>query len=132
MAMITLLAMRLLRAFAHLVLGLALIGVVAAPARAVVLAPAGAHQLFDDMDHHHGPAVHAEHAGHDQGAPASEHPHKRDACQTLCCFIPSQVPPHAPVASAAAFFCTVHYVEAAQPASGRADAPDPGIPKAVV
>jgi hypothetical protein len=133
MAMITLLAMRLLRAFAHLVLGLALIGVVAAPARAVVLAPAGAHQLFDDMDHHHGPAVHAEHAGHDPGAPASEHPaHKRDACQTLCCFLPSQVPPHAPVASAAEFFCAVRYVETAQPAFGRADAPDPGIPKSVV
>jgi len=125
--------MRLLRALAHFVLALVLIGVAVAPARAVALVPAGAHQLFGDMDHHHGPAVHAEHAGHDHGAPASEHPaHKRDACQTLCCFIPSQVPPHAPVASAAASFSAVRYVEVAQPASGRADAPDPGIPKAVV
>ena len=132
-AAISFLPMRLLRALAHLVLALALIGVAVAPARAVVVAPAGAHQLQADRHHHHRSAVHAEHAGHDHGAPASEHPaHKQDGCQTLCCFIPSQVPPYAPVASAAAFFCAVRYVEAAQPASGRADAPDPGIPKAVV
>ncbi len=48
------------------------------------------------MDHH-SPGVQAAHAAHDHGTPASEHPaHKRDACQTACCFIPSQLPPRAP------------------------------------
>jgi hypothetical protein len=42
------------------------------------------------------------------------------------------MPPHAPEASAAEFFCAVRYMDAAQPGSGRTDAPDPGIPKLAV
>lgn len=120
--------MRLFRALAHLVLALALIGAAFAPARAIASAPAQA-----DQGHGHArPAgVSAEHAAHDQGAPASEHPaHKRDGCQTACCFIPSQPPPRAPDATAVEFFCAVRYTDAEQPASGRTDAPDPEIPKA--
>ncbi|HEX8167294.1 MAG TPA: hypothetical protein VF601_16105 [Beijerinckiaceae bacterium] len=121
--------MRLLRALAHLVLALALIGAVVAPARAIAVAPAPA--AHHHMDHDAGLA--ANHRTHDHGAPASEHPaHKAEACQTLCCFIPSQMPPHAPEASAVEFFCGVRYMDAAQPRLGRADAPDPGIPKLVV
>jgi hypothetical protein len=121
--------MRLLRALAHLVLAVALIGVVVAPAPAIAVAPAAA--AHHHMDYDAGLA--AEHATHDHGAPASEHPaHKADACQTLCCFIPSQMPPHAPEASAIEFFCAVRYMDAAQPRHGRADAPDPGIPKHAV
>jgi hypothetical protein len=124
--------MRLLRALAHLVVALALIGVAVAPARVTGFVPAGAPEPHSDMDHH-SPGVRAEHAAHDHATPASEHPaHQRDACQTTCCFVPSQLPPRAPDATAVAFFCAVRYVEATQPASGRADAPDPGIPKAVV
>jgi|1185.fasta_scaffold590378_2 hypothetical protein len=125
--------MRLLRALAHLVLVLAIIGVAVAPARAVVLAPVSAQAMHGDMEHHHDAGVHAEHAGDDHAGPVSEPPtHKRDACQTLCCFIPSQMPPHAPEASAAEFFCAVRYMDAAQPGYGRTDAPDPGIPKLAV
>src|SRR3954470_8550880 len=121
--------MRLLRTLAHLVLALALIGAGAAPARAVALARAP--MAHSHMDHAAGLDV--EHAAHDHGAPASEHPaHKRDACHTLCCFIPSQMPPHGPAASAVEFFCAVRYMEPAQPGAGRTDAPDPGIPKPAV
>jgi hypothetical protein len=119
--------MRLLRALAHLVLAVALVGVVVAPARAIAVARAPAAHVHIDHD----AALAAE---HDHGAPASEHPaqHKADACQTLCCFTPSQTPPHAPEASAIEFFCAVRYIDAAQPRRGRADAPDPGIPKRAV
>jgi hypothetical protein len=121
--------MRLLRALAHLALALALVGLAVAPTRAIAFVPAQA--AHHHMDHDAGLA--AEHAAHDHGAPASEHPvHKADACQTLCCFIPSQMPPHAAEASAAEFFCAVRYMDAALPRHGRADAPDPGIPKLAV
>jgi hypothetical protein len=124
--------MRLLRALAHLVLALALIGVAVSPARAVGIVAGGTPEHHSGMDHHSS-GVHAGEAGHDHGAPASEHPaHKPDACQTACCFVPSQLPPRAPDATAVEFFCAVRYLDAAQPGSGRADAPDPGIPKAVV
>jgi hypothetical protein len=123
--------MRLLRILAHLVLALGLVGVSVAPARAGALALAASPAHHSGMDHHSS-GVHAEHAGYDHGSPASEHPaHKRDACQTACCFVPSQLPPHGSDATAIEFFCAVRYVEAGQPGSGRADAPDPGIPKAV-
>jgi hypothetical protein len=125
--------MRLLRALAHLVLALALIGVAVAPARAVVLAPAGAKETHSGTDHHHATVVHPKHAGHDHAAPGSERgAHKRDACQTACCFVPSQMPPHAPYASAVEFFFAVRYMDALQLGSGRTDAPDPGIPKPTV
>jgi hypothetical protein len=79
---------------------------------------------------HHDAGVAAEHAAHDHSSPASEHPaHKRDACQTLCCFIPSELPPRAPDASAAEFFCAVRYMDPTQLRHGRTDAPDPGVPK---
>jgi hypothetical protein len=83
------------------------------------------------LDHHTGLA--AGNAAHDHGAPASEHPaHKRDACQTVCCFIPSYMPPHGPAASTVDFSCLVRYRDAAQLGRGRTDAPDPGIPKPAV
>ena len=121
--------MRLLRAMAHLALALALIGVAVAPARALAFLPGqGAHGHV-----HHGDGLAVEHAAHDHGTPASEHPaHKRDACQTLCCFIPSQLPPHAAETSAVEFYGAVRYVDRAEPAHGRVDAPDPGIPKPAV
>ena len=124
--------MRLLRALVHLVLALALIGVAVAPARATGFAPMPVSERHSDMDHHSS-GVHVGDAGHDLNAPASEHPaHKRDGCQTACCFIPSQLPPPAPGATAVEFFCAVRYSNVAEPASGRADAPEPGIPKAVL
>jgi hypothetical protein len=126
-AAISLPAMRLLRALTHLALALALIGLAVAPTRAIAFVPAQA--AHHHMDHDAGVA--AEHAAYDHGAPAGEHP-APDACQTLCCFIPSQVPPHGPHASAVEFFCPVRYMDAVQPGSGRTDAPDPGIPKLAV
>jgi len=120
--------MRLLRALAHLALALALIGVAVAPARAVFLPAQATH---DHMAHDADLAV--GHAAHDHGTPASEHPaHQAGDCQTLCCFIPSQLPPPAPGASAVEFFHPVRYMDAVQPGSGRTDAPDPGIPKPAV
>jgi hypothetical protein len=122
--------MRLLRTLAHLVLALALVGVAAAPARAAGFVPAGMPEHHGHMDHQ-ATGVAAEHAAHDHGAPASEHPaHKRDGCQTACCFIPAQPPARTPDAITVEFFCAVRYTDAAQPRSSRADAPDPGIPKA--
>ena len=82
--------MRLLRALAHLALALALIGVAVAPARAGAFQPAQA--THGHMDHDADLAV--GHAAHDHGTPAREHPaHQAGACQTLCCFVPSQLPP---------------------------------------
>ena len=128
----TLSTMRLLRALVHLVLALALIGVAVAPARATGFAPMPVSERHSDMDHH-ASGVHVAGAGHDHDRPASEHPaHKRDGCQTACCFIPSQLPPPAPGATAVEFFCAVRYSDVAEPASGRADAPEPGIPKVVL
>jgi hypothetical protein len=122
-------AMRLLRTLAHLVLALALIGAGAAPARAIAVVRAP--MSHSHMDH--APGVAVEHAADHHGAPQSEHPaHKQDACQTLCCFIPSQMPRHGPAGSAVEFFCPVRYMDAAQPGAGRTYAPDPGIPKPVV
>ena len=121
--------MRLLRALAHLALALALIGVAVAPARAGAFLPAQA--VHGHMDHDAGVA--AAQGAHDHGTPTSEHPaHQASACQSLCCFIPSQLPPHATEASAVEFFHPVQYMDAAQPGSGRTDAPDPGIPKPTV
>ena len=121
--------MRLLRALAHLVLALALVGVAFVPARAVSLAPAA---MPEHHSQHHDQA-HGVDAGHDHASPAKDHAdHKRDACETACCFVPSQLPPRALDANAIEFFTAVRYAEPAQSASGRTDAPDPGIPKAVV
>ena len=121
--------MRLLRALAHFVLALALISVALAPARAGGVAPVAVPEHHSEH-HGHAPGVHA---GHDHASPAGDHAaHKRDACQTACCFVPSQVAPVAFDASAVEFFCAVRYAQAAQPVSGRTDAPDPGIPKPVV
>jgi hypothetical protein len=121
--------MRLLRALAHVVLALALIGVAVAPARAIGVPLVAMPEHHGDMDHH----ASGVHAGHDHDGPASEHAaHKRDACQTACCFLPSQLPPHVPGATVVEFFRGVRYVDVAQPRSGRADAPDPGIPKPLV
>jgi hypothetical protein len=122
--------MRLLRALAHLVLALALIGVAVAPARAVGFLPVATHENHMG-DHASG--VHAEHAAHEHGSAASEQlpTHKRDGCQTACCFIPSQLPPPVSDTTAVEFFCAVRYVDATRLASGRADAPDPGIPKSL-
>jgi hypothetical protein len=124
--------MRLLRALAHLVLALALIGVAAAPVRAGLVSPVPekphVHASIDDHDHAVG---HASAAHHDHAMPAGEQPsHPSDGCVTACCFIPSQLPPRAPGASAVEFFCAVRYADAANAASGRVDAPEPGIPKA--
>jgi hypothetical protein len=64
--------------------------------------------------------------------PVSDHPsHKRDGCLTACCLIPSQLPPHAPGATAVEFFCAVSYFDSAPAAFGQADAPEPGIPKSL-
>jgi hypothetical protein len=124
--------MRLLRTLAHLVLACALIGAAIAPVRAIgfVLAPAAhGHSHMD----HHASGLGAGHAARDHGTPASEYSaHKRDGCQTACCFTPAQLPARAPDATAVEFFCAVRYMDAAQPRSGRADAPEPGIPKAVL
>lgn len=131
--MISLLSMRLLRAFAYLVLVLALIGVAGGPARASLITPAPEKpHVHASTDHHDHAAGHASVAHHDHAMPAGEQAsHPSDGCVTACCFIPSQLPPRAPGASAVEFFCAVRYLDAAQAASGRADAPEPGIPKAL-
>ena len=121
--------MRLLRALAHLVLALALVSGVTAQAWAVTRAPAPA-TAPQEHHGHHAAATGVEQAAHDHGSSASEHPlHERGNCQTLCCFTAAQLPTHAPEASAVEFFCSVRYVIDAEPASGRAVAPDPGVPK---
>jgi hypothetical protein len=119
-----------LRAFANLILALALISVAVAPARAGLIThlPEKPHVHASIDDHHavgHGSA-----ADHDHGTPASEHAsHKGDRCLTACCFIPSAQPPHLPGATEVEFFCAIRYLDAATAASGRKDAPEPGIPK---
>jgi hypothetical protein len=124
--------MPLLRALAHLVIAMALLAAAQAPARA--LGPA-----LDAVSQHgshiggHAPNAHIGHAGHDHGAPAGEAPaHTPDCCQTACCFVPAQsAARHAGIATIA-FSCAVRYPDSAQRASGRGDAPEPGIPKAVI
>ena len=117
--------MRLLRALTHLVLALALLGFSLAPGRTAGFVPPDAHQHAD----RHGKAVAAEHTTQHHSTPAGEHPaHKPDACQTACCFIPAQLPARA-LEVATIAFCEVRYERAAAAASGRADAPEPGIPK---
>jgi hypothetical protein len=124
--------MRLLRALVHLIIALTVFGVAVAPARATGFAPFAASERHGDMDYH-ASGVQPGDAGHHHTLPASEHPaHKRGGCQTACCFIPSQLPPPAPGAAAVEFFCAVRYSNLAEPACGRAERPEPGIPKAVV
>ncbi|AWN41493.1 hypothetical protein [Methylobacterium durans] len=119
--------MRLLRALAHLLLALALTTASVAQARVVSVVP-GATQ--ERPDHHHAATGEAAQAAHHHGGPASRSPvHTRDGCQTACCFAAAQLPARAPEAGAAVRFRAVRYVDAAHPVSGRADAPDPGIPK---
>jgi hypothetical protein len=125
--------MRLLRALAHFVLALALIGVAVGPAWAGVITPSAEKtHLHATIDHHHHAVDHESAANHDPGTPANKHPsRKRDGCLTACCLIPSEQPPRAPGATAVEFFCAIRYSDITQPASGRADAPEPGIPKSL-
>lgn len=121
--------MRLLRALLHLVLALALVTATAAQARAVGVGPGmGAPQAA----HHPGMADHAA-AGHADpagGHPDREHPvHKKDACQSACCFAPVQADVRLDGTSVPAFPGAVRYTDRAQPLMGRACPPEPGVPK---
>jgi hypothetical protein len=124
--------MRLLRALAHLVIALALLAAAQAPARAVGLAAHGVPQHGSHTGDH-APGAHMAHSGHDHAAPANPTPaHNPDGCQTACCFVPAQSADRAAGAGTIAFFCAVRYLEGAQRESGRGDAPEPGIPKALI
>ena len=120
--------MRSLRALGYLVLALAFVAVAAAQAQAVLCAPAAA-----SPQQHHGhqaTAASVDHAAHDHGDSASQHQTpKRDNCRTVCCFTAVQLPSHFLEASTVEFFDAVRYAVAVVPVSGRALAPDPGVPK---
>ncbi|GLS63769.1 hypothetical protein GCM10007888_21500 [Methylobacterium oxalidis] len=71
-----------------------------------------------------------DHVAHDHAASADHHPpHDRDGCRTACCFAPVQLPEVAPAAVAVAPCRAVSYRDATRPVTGRAHAPEPGIPK---
>ncbi|HEY8565750.1 MAG TPA: hypothetical protein VIL65_09635 [Beijerinckiaceae bacterium] len=121
----------LLRALSRLVLAFALLGVVIAPAQAIGSMTRGLVQAHGHDAHggHGGSTPSVDHTVHDHGAPADEMPvHKPDACKTACCISVTSYP--LPVSEATMmFYRSVRYREAAQAASGRVDAPEPGIPK---
>lgn len=120
--------MRLLWTLAHLVLALAFVSTTTAQAQlatGVVMAAAPQQRHV-----HQAAPVAAGRVVHDHGHPVGDHQaHKRDTCQAACCFTAGQLPAHTPAAGTTAFFCAVRYVVDAQPNSGRAFAPDPGVPK---
>lgn len=123
-------AVTLLRALSHLALVLALLGVVIAPAQAVGWMPIAQAHAHDAHAGHGGTTAFVDHAAHDHGAPADSLPvHEPDACKTACCISTASHPLPVNDASAILFFASVSYGDAAQSASGRADAPEPGIPK---
>lgn len=131
-------AMRPLRVLIHLFVALAVLTAASAQAWAAGTMPAGPrpdhHGAAAGQDHARGthedaaPASHGHGVG--QGTPAGDRPvHKREACQTVCCFTPAQQPARAGEASAVQFSITVRYADAAWPLSGRVCAPDPGVPR---
>ncbi|MBN8958534.1 MAG: hypothetical protein J0H17_18510 [Rhizobiales bacterium] len=145
--------MRLLRALIHLVLAVALIGAVPMPVALSAPAACDHHSAdhpgktdghADDHSGHHGDrnahaghhagmnhhaSVQAADAAHPHSAPASAPAHKWNCCQTICCFVPSQLTT-ASEASAVTFVRTVRYGNLADRALGRTETPEPGIPKA--
>lgn len=124
--------MRLLRALAHLVLAVALLAAALAPARATASLT---NMAAADSGHggHHASGVQVGHAGHDHGNGTERQPlHTTDTCQSACCYMAAQPASAAPPIAIVAFDCPIRYAEAAQPGFGRADAPEPGIPKPVI
>jgi hypothetical protein len=131
--------MRLLRALIHLVVAVALIAAVPMPIALSAPAACDHHSASHHgdrnahTDHHGGMSHHATaqaaDAAHPHSAPANAPVHKWKCCQTICCFVPSQLTT-ASEASAVAFARTVHYGNLADRALGRTETPEPGIPKA--
>lgn len=123
--------MRLFRALADLLIVFALVASAAAPAQAASFAPAWKFERHGAVEHQSSTSE-VEHSAHHDGAPPSKHPvHSQDSCQTLCCSIPTQLPPRGPDTRLIDLFNVVTYAEGFRPAVGRVEAPEPGIPKVI-
>lgn len=130
-------AMRLLRALIHLIVAVALIGAVPMPAALSAPPACDHHSAGQDRNaqadrsgmRHHAAVPMADDTVRPHSAPANAPIHKWNCCQTICCFVPSQLSA-ASEASTVTFARAVHYWNFADRALGRTETPEPGIPKA--
>ena len=117
--------MRLLRTLAHLVLAVAILIAGVAQAR-VNAAPIS---MLPHYAHGAPTAIAFDHSMHEHGTSADERPiHKRDTCQTACCFAPVQLSARM-VEARPVKFCAVRYPASISVMSSLTPAPEPGVPK---
>ena len=117
--------MHLLRTLAHLVLAVAILTAGVAQAR-VNAAP-----IAMPSHHAHGAptAIASDHSMHEHETSSDKRPiHKRDTCQTACCFAPGQLSSRT-IEAMPVEFCPVRYPALASAMSSLTPAPEPGVPK---